>query len=399
MSDLFGDDKNDKNSGNDFAKMFEASFGGTGVKLNVGDKINCEILSIGKDEAFVSTGTLNDGMVLRSDLLDENGQLNYKTGDMIQLFVTHAKGSDIRLSTKPTAKNLADDLEDAFDMMLAVEGRVIETCNGGFRVSIMGKTAFCPISQIDIKRVEKPEDYVGKKFEFKITQLTEKGKNIIVSRRQLLEEEKELSQATFTDANKVGDVVDAIITRLEKFGAFAELAPGIEGLIHISELSWSRVSDPVEVVQPGLPVKVKILDLKEDGGRLKISLSVKQVSSQPWDKLPSFIQVGGIVDGKVTRCMKFGAFVQIAPGIEGLVPLNEMSNEKRILNAEEVLKPGDKIKVLIKEIKLEDQRISLSLKDAQNHVDSEVLMNVQKSNKANMGTFADLFKNIEIKKK
>ncbi len=398
MSDLFGDDKNDRSSNNDFAKMFEASFGGNGNKLAVGDKIHCEILSIGKEEAFVSTGTVNDGLIFKKDLLDENGLLKYKTGDMIQLYVTQVKGSEIRLSTQPTSKNIADDLEDAFDMMLPVEGRVSEICNGGFRVSVLGKVAFCPLSQIDIRKVEKPEDFIGKKFEFMITQFSEKGKNIIVSRRKLLEEEKELSQATFTDANKIGDVVDAIVTRIEKFGAFAEIAPGIEGLIHISELAWSRVNDPIEVVQPGLPVKVKIIDLKDDGGRLKISLSMKQVSAQPWESLPTFIKVGAVIDGKVTRCMKFGAFVQIAPGIEGLITMNEFSDEKRILNAEEVVKPGDKIKVLIKDIKLEDQRISLSFKDAQNQVDSEAFAKVQNSNKAQLGTLADLFNNVKLKK-
>ncbi len=363
MRDLFDDDGDDKKS-SDFAKMFEDSLTGVEKKLNVGDRVKGEILTIGKEEVFVSTGTIDDGVVLKSDLLDGEGKFTHNIGDVVDLFVTQKKGGQILLSTKPTAKNLADDLEDAFDMMLPVEGRVTEPCNGGFRVSVMGKTAFCPISQIDLRRVDDPAAYVGKKFEFVITQYSERGRNIVVSRRRLLEEQKELSEASFTEDNKPGDMVKGVVTRLEKFGAFIELAPGLEGLAHISELSWARVNDPGEVVTVGQQVNAKILRIEQGAnGRTNISLSIKAAQPEPWLNLPEGIEAGRAVEGRVTRCMKFGAFVEIAPGIEGLVPLSEMSYTKRVVRSDELIKEGERVTVMIKEINPDERRVLLSLRD------------------------------------
>lgn len=368
MTDQFDDEETTIESSqksSEFAKMLEDSFKKPQKKLSVGDKVRGEILVIGKEEVFVSTGTINDGQVPKRDLLDAEGNVTHKVGDILDLFVTQVRGSSIFLSTKPTAKNLADDLEDAFDMMLPVEGRVAEICKGGFRVALMGsKMAFCPISQMDTKRIEGGEEYVGKKFEFKITQFSEGGRNIIVSRRKYLEEQRGASESSFTEEHKEGDVLNGTITRIEKFGAFASVAPEVDGLIHISELSWSRVADPSEIVHVGQGVTVKILKMEEVEGRLKISLSLKQAEAEPWQNLPSRIQAGQVIDGKVTRCVKFGAFVELAPGVEGLIPMSEMSYTKRVMRSDELVKEGERISVMIKDINPENHRISLSLKDA-----------------------------------
>ena len=364
MADMFDDD-NDSGS-DEFAKMFESSLEGVGKSLKVGDRVRGEILSIGKEEVFVSTGTMNDGLVMRKELLDAEGKLTHKIGDQLDLFVTQVRGSQIVLSPKPTAKNMAEDLEDAFDMMLPVEGRVTEVCNGGVRVQIMGKTAFCPISQLDLRRVDNGADFIGRKLEFIITQFSERGRNIVVSRRKLLEEQKELSVGAFLEDHKPGDVVSGVVTRLEKFGAFVEIAPGLEGLAHISELSYSRVSEPSEVVKIGDQVQAKILKVEDQGnGRVNVSLSVKQAGATPWDDFPAHIDAGKVVEGKVTRCMKFGAFVEIAPGIEGLVPLSEMSYTKRVVKSDELFREGERISVMVKEIRPEERRILLSYKDAE----------------------------------
>ncbi len=365
MRDMFDDDDdNDDKSGSDeFSEMFEESLGSLGKRLKLGDKIRGEILTIGKSEVFVSTGTINDGVVLRSDLLNGDGQFTHQVGEMLDLFVTQVRGSQVLLSPKATAKNLADDLEDAFDMMLPIEGRVTEICNGGFRVNLMGKTGFCPISQMDLKRIDQPDEYVGRKFEFMITKF-EGGRNIVVSRRKLLEEQKELSQSSFTADHKEGDVVKGMVTRMEKFGAFVELAPGMDGLVHISEISWSRLNEPQEALKLGQEVDVKILKIESEQGRMKIGLSIKQAGAAPWEHLPEYLQEGKVVEGKVTRCMKFGAFVQVAPGIEGLVPLSEMSYTKRVVRSDELMKEGDSVFVMVKEIRRDERRILLSLKDA-----------------------------------
>jgi small subunit ribosomal protein S1 len=228
----------------------------------------------------------------------------------------------------------------------------------------MGKTAFCPMSQMDLRRIDDPAAYVGKKFEFMITQFGERGRNIVVSRRKLLEEQKELSQAAFADEHKVGDILKGVVTRLEQYGAFVEIAAGLEGLCHISEVAWSRLGHPSEVLQVGQEVEVKILKIEEGNGRMNVSLSIKQAGGEPWANMPQHIQVGEIVSGKVTRCVKFGAFVELAPGIEGLIPLSEMSYTKRVLRAEEMVKEGERVNVMVKDIRPEERRLSLSLKDA-----------------------------------
>lgn len=364
MSEFFDDeDEKDKKS-SEFAKLLEDSFRKPLRTLSVGDKVRGEILVLGKEDVFVSTGAMQDGVVPRKELLDSEGKLNYKVGDLIDLFVTQIRGSDIFLSPKPTAKNISDSLEDAFDKMISVEGRVTEICKGGFRVNLKGKVAFCPLSQMDLKRIEIPEDYIGKRFEFLITQFSEGGRNVVVSRRKHLEEQKGLSESAFLEDRKEGELLKGTVTRIEKYGAFIELESGIEGLAHISELSWSRVNDPQEVVQVGQVVPVKILRSEEKDGRLKISLSLKQAQVEPWQNLPPQIKEGQMAEGKVTRCLKFGAFVELAPGIEGLIPLSEMSYTKRVMRSDELVKEGEPVSVMVKEIRLQEHRILLSLKDA-----------------------------------
>lgn len=362
MRDLFGDDDDNKNDSNDFARLFEDSVSGVSRRLSPGDKVRSEILTIGKEDVFVSTGTVDDGVVLKRDLLDAEGKLQHKVGDFLELYVTQVKGSQIFLSPKPTAKNLADDLEDAFDMELPIEGKVTEVVNGGFRVSILGQTAFCPISQMDTRRIEDSSLYIGKKFEFRITQY--ERRNIVVSRRRLLEEQKELSVDAFIQDHRPGDTIQGVVTRLEAFGAFVEVAPGLEGLAHISEVSWSRVAHPQEAVQVGQAVQCKILKIDDVNGRLNISLSIKQASATPWENRPAEIREGSVVEGKVTRCMKFGAFVEVAPGIEGLVPLSEMSYTKRVVKSDEIIREGERVPVLIKEVRVDERRLLLSVKDA-----------------------------------
>lgn len=361
--DLFGDEPSQSNQ-DEFAALLAMNDPSSQKKLKAGDKITGEVLTIGKEESFVSTGTTIDGLVLTSELRDAEGKLAYKVGDKIDLFVYQAKGGEIRLSKKASGGD-ADSLEDAFDCMIPVEGRVTETCNGGFRVNIMGKTAFCPISQIDSRHVTQAADYVGKKLEFLITQYEKSGRNIVVSHRKVLDQQKGVSAAAFSEDHKIGETVTGIVTRLEKFGAFVEVASGLEGLVHISELSWSRINDPSEAVKVGDSLKVKILKVEELSGQLKISLSYKQATEAPWVTADQHLKVGAILTGTVTQCLKFGAFVQILPGIDGLIPLSEMSYTKRINRSDELIKPGDKVRVLLKELNLEDRKLLLSLRDAE----------------------------------
>ena len=359
----FRDDEDGQAAG-DFEQMLTESFGKGDRKISVGDRIKSEVLSVGKDNVIVSTGTRHDGFVPAAQLLNDQGTSKVKVGDHIDLFVTYVKGPQVYLSPNPTAQNLADDIAQAYAQNLAIEGRVEGVNKGGFQVIIMNKAAFCPISQMDLKRIEKPEDYVGKRFEFKITQVTEGGRNVVVSRRRVLEENQGAALSTFQDQRKPGDIVSGTVKRLESFGAFIEIAPGLEGLAHISELGWTRVKDPKDAVEVGQVVSAKILRIENDGGRLKISLTLKQSENDPWQNLPAEIQSGRVVSGKVTRCMPFGAFVELQPGIEGLVPLSEMSHTKRVTRSDEFMKEGEVVSVVVKDINPQSKRISLSLKEA-----------------------------------
>ncbi len=360
--DVFGDEVNMKNT-NDFASMFEQSMGGVGRKLSVGDTFIGEILSIGREEAFVSTSGTQDAMILRADLLDAEKNLKYNVGDRIEVTVVKTKGGEIRVTRAGSKKSNPDldSLEDAYDMEMAVEGRVTEVCNGGFRVNIQNKIAFCPVSQMDYK-VGDHQSYVDKKFEFLITQFDPKGRNLVVSRRRILDLQKVESEGEFLNKVKPGDIVDGSVTRMEKFGAFVSLGGGVEGLCHISEIGWSRLQDPSEVLHIGQTVQVKVLDLVEMDGRLKISLSIKQAGGEgdPWLMVPQKYPLGSTHEGTVEKKEQYGLFVNIGPGVTGLLPRSKWRDHVDAATFENK-KKGDKIKIQVDEILFEQKKMSLGV--------------------------------------
>ncbi len=365
MTDIFGDDDNE-NKDESFAELFEEYSADINDDIQLGDRIEGKIISIGTKSAYIDTGSMSDGVVEKKELLDENGELLFAAGDIIELYVVSMNESEIILSKSLSGAANADMLYDAYASRTPVEGNVKEVCKGGFNIEIAGKRAFCPVSQIDVKYVEKPEEYIGDTFTFIITRFEEKGRNIIVSRRDYLNIDIERKKKAFFEEAKSGDLLDGIITKLMPFGAFVEIFPGLEGLVHISELAWSRVEKPEDAVSQGEIVKVKLLSIQkgEDSKSTKISLSIKQTLSDPWETAGDNIHVGDQLTGTVTRIMPFGAFVEIVPGTEGLVHLSEMSYTKRILKADDVVSEGEMVQVVVKQIDLDKKRISLSIKDA-----------------------------------
>jgi small subunit ribosomal protein S1 len=366
MSDTVNHDKSDSPDDMSFAEMFEAYNSGVSHELNQGDKITGTIIAVGKTHVYVSTGTKSDGVVDRNELLDAEGQLPFKAGDTLELYVVSTNESEVVLSKAISGAGSASMIEDAYHSRTPVEGKVTGTVKGGFSVDIMGKRAFCPVSQMDVVYVENTEVYVGQTFRFLITRYAEKGRNIVVSRRDLLKEEIQEQRKTFLESVSPGDVFKGTITRIMPFGAFVELVPGVEGMVHISELGWSRVEKTEEAVKSGDTVHVKLLKVEPQGGDKppKISLSIKQVSSDPWDSVTTRFSVGAQVPGKVVRLTTFGAFVEIAPGLDGLVHLSEMSHTRRVSRPDEVVSKGDTVIVAIKDIDPQKKRISLSIKDA-----------------------------------
>ena len=356
---------NDEAAEESFAEMFEAYSAGMKEDLRVGDKVHGRIISITSSSVFVDTGTKTDGVAEIEDLKDDEGNLPYEVGDEVDLFVISANESEIRLSRAIGGVGGLEMLKDAQAGAIPVEGKVVQTIKGGFQVEVLKRRAFCPISQIDTQYVEDGEKYVGQSFQFMIKQLSENGRNIVVSRRQLLEAEQRKAQEAFLKELAEGQTYDGRVTRLMPYGAFVELTPGLEGMVHISELSWSRVEKPDDAVKPNQTVKVKVLRIESGQKGPKIALSIKQIDGDPWDRLPENIQAGEKISGKVTRCADFGAFVEILPGIEGLVHISEMSYTQRVHKAQDVVEPGQAVSVVVKEVDTEKRRIGLSLRDAE----------------------------------
>lgn len=365
------DDATDNNETNDepsFAELFESYMPG-GADLRVGDRITGKIIAIGSDDVFVNTGTKTDGVVGKRELADENGDLKARVGDALELYVISVNESEIRLS-KSISRADGDIhlLRDAYEKKIPVQGKVTESCKGGFRVEIMHKTAFCPISQIDNKYTESPDEYIGSTFDFLIIKFEEKGKNLVVSRRELLKQQFEATRKEFFNKVNIGEILEGKITKIMPFGAFVELAPGIEGMIHISELSWSRTENPEDVVKRNQVVKVKLLGIQPDEKKpanIKISVSIKQAMQDPWETVSEQFRIGDKISGKVSRIADFGAFVEIAPGIDGLVHISEMTYARRVLRPDDVVSAGETVSVVIKDIDPLKKRISLSIKDAE----------------------------------
>ncbi len=372
MSDNHSDDPKineppKENETEDFETLFESYMEDMGPEVRIGEKISGEIIVIGHDNVFLNTGSKIDGVVEKSELLDENGEFPCKVGDRLELYVISTAEGEIQLSKSIGSTSSADLLYDALKNKIPVEGKVTETCKGGFRVQVMGKTAFCPISQIDVNYVEKPEDYLGATLEFLIDRIESKGRNIVVNRRQYLERLLAEEREKFLAKANPGDIMSGKVARLMPYGAFVEIHPGVEGMVHISELSWSRIENPSEIVGVGDSLPVKILSIEKaaaKSGQLKISLSAKQVTSDPWESSADRYHPGDNVEGRVTRCADFGAFVELEPGIEGLVHISEMSHVKRVIKAGDEVQPGDKVAVAVKSVDPVNRRMSLSMKDA-----------------------------------
>ena len=349
-----------------FAELFESYDSEISHDIRQGDKIQGTIIAIGETSVYVSTGSKSDGVVDKAELLDENGNLTVAKGDTITLYVVSMTESEVILSKALSGAGTTDLLEEAAFNKTPVEGKVTATIKGGFNVDIMGKRAFCPVSQMDVKYVEDLESYVGEHLAFIITRFSEGGRNIVVSRRELLNREIKASREAFLEEINEGDTCQGQVVKLMPYGAFIELAPGVEGMAHISELSWSRVEKAEEVLTPGDTVTVKILKIekRDNQDTPKISLSLKQLAQDPWERAAETIRAGDQFTGKVVRLAPFGAFVEIEPGVDGLVHLSEMSHTRRIVKAEDAVSQGEQVQVVVKEIFPEKKRISLSMKDA-----------------------------------
>jgi small subunit ribosomal protein S1 len=346
-----------------FEELLKASSETPGRKLFPGDKVSGKVLKVSKDAIFVDLGGKSEGIADLQEFLDKEGNPTIKQGDWVEMRVASIRdGIHLTKGMKVQGPDSLDILREAKENLIPIEGRVASVVKGGFQIDLSGIRAFCPLGQIDLAFCEKPEEHVGARYPFRIMEIKEKGKNIIVSRRALMEEEREKKSKETLATLKPDLECEGKVTKLTAFGAFVDIG-GIEGMVHISEISHGRINHPSEILKPGQQVKVKVMKIEADKeGRPKISLSVKALEPDSWDKGLGF-EEGEIIHGKVSKLTDFGAFVEVAPGVDGLVHISEISYE-RVSHPSRFLHEGDRVDVLVMGIDRDMHRISLSIKEA-----------------------------------
>jgi small subunit ribosomal protein S1 len=346
-------------STDDFAAMFEASI--KTKRFKEGQALEGTIVSIGREVAFVDVGGKGEATIEVAELKDADGDLEVAVGDRIQAMVVSTAGG-LQLSRKLIRGAATDrQLEDAFRAGLPVEGKVEKEIKGGYEVRIARQRAFCPFSQIDIVRTEPPA-HIGKVYAFRIVEYKEGGRNLVVSRRALLEEEQRASAAEVRKSIVAGAVLTGRVASVREFGAFVDLGGGVQGLLHVSEMGWSRVSDPSALFTPGDEITVKVLRVDPvEHDKQKISLGLKQLAEDPWSKVLETYAVGQVQMGRVTRLADFGAFVELAPGIEALAHASTFTPNGRQDGWSKEVAPGMTAAFEILSIDPEKKRIGVAL--------------------------------------
>jgi small subunit ribosomal protein S1 len=308
--------------------------------------------------AFVDVGGKGEAVIELEELKNPEGELDVAPGDRIQAMVVSTMGG-LTLSRR-LARGAATDrqLEDAFHSRLPVEGKVERAVKGGYEVRIGRQRAFCPISQIDLRGAD-TSAHEGHVYQFRIIEYKEGGSNLVVSRRALLEDEQRANAVGVRQSIVVGAVLTGRVTSVREFGAFVDLGAGVQGLLHVSEMAWSRVANASEIVKPGEEIAVKVLRVDED--KQRISLGLKQLSADPWSTVPERYETGQLRPGRVTRVAQFGAFVELEPGVEALAHESTFTPTRGSGGWSSQVAPGMAGVFEILSIDLEKKRIGVAL--------------------------------------
>src|ERR671925_394187 len=331
--------------------------------INEGEVVHGTVVRVDKDEVLVDIGYKSEGVIPVAELsirrsVDPSEEVS--VGDQIDALVMTKEDAEGRLilSKKRARFELAwKKIEEAAESGEPVDGKVIEVVKGGLILDL-GVRGFLPASLVDIRRVQDLDEFLGQELRCKVIELNRSRNNVVLSRRAVLEDERKEARQAILDRLQPGIDVEGTISNIVDFGAFVDL-DGMDGLIHISELSWSHVNHPSEVLEIGQKVRVKVLDIDRD--RQRISLGLKQTQSDPWQQVLESHGEGDVVEGRVTKVVTFGAFVEILPGVEGLVHISELA-QHHVENPREVVSQGDLVSAKIIEVDAERRRLSLSLK-------------------------------------
>lgn len=353
-----------------FEQMLNESF----VTLHTGDIVKGTVIQVTNEEVSVNLGYKSDGIIEKNEF-SNNPHLKpsevVKPGDEIEVFVVRVNDGEgnVLLSRKRIeAQKGLNIIEKAYENKEIVKGKIVEIVKGGMIANIEGIRVFVPSSQISNKYVEDLKSLIGKEYDFNIIEFNKYKRKVVAGRKELANKKLEQKKQDTLDKLSIGQIVEGTVSRITDFGAFIDLG-GVDGLVHISEMSWGRINKPQDILKQGQKVNVTILNIDKDN--CKISLTLKNADNDPWKDVEQKYAVNSIVDGKIVRMLPFGAFVELEEGIDGLIHISQIS-DKHIAKPEDVLSIGDTIKVKILDINIESKKISLSKKEADGKIDESV---------------------------
>jgi small subunit ribosomal protein S1 len=365
--------------------------------LEPGQRMEARIVDITTDWVFLDLGAKSEGYLDKKELLDEEGNCTVQIGDTVTAYFLSSRHNEMLFTTRITSNEAGRNfLEHAWHGEIPVDGLVEKEIKGGFQVKIAGDTqAFCPFSLMGLRRVEDTSDYVGQRLSFLIAEYSEEGRNIILSHRAILEAELHAKIEALKEELQEGMKITGTVASIQKFGAFLDIG-GIQGLLPISEIGWGRVDDVKDVLSVGQQLEVMILKLDWEHDR--ISLSLKATLPDPWEQVEAKYPAGSSHVGTVARLTKFGAFVTLEGGVDGLIHISKLGAGKRINHPGEVLEQGQSLEVTVESVDLEKKRLSLKLAqeekgaDQTESADSQDYQAYLEASPASMGTFGDIFK-------
>ncbi|MCK4666321.1 30S ribosomal protein S1, partial [Candidatus Dependentiae bacterium] len=313
-------------------------------------------------DVVVNIGAKSEGIIPTKEFEDASGDLNIQVGDEVDVYIEIAEDKEgkVIISKKKADKLLAwDKVVEAFSNNMVVEGQVVKLVKGGLTVNVFGLDGFLPGSQVDINKVTNFDDYVGNSLRLKVIKINPKNKNVIFSRRQLLEEERDNLRSKLLEDMQEGNVLEGIVKNITSYGVFIDLG-GLDGLLHIKDISWGRINHPSEKFAIGDKIKVKVI--KYDADKERVSLGIKQMKENPWLKVEEKYPIGTVVKGKIVSMEPYGVFVELEEGIEGLIHISDMSWTKKIKHPSEIVDIGDTVKAKVLKIDVDNEQLSLGIK-------------------------------------
>lgn len=342
-----------------FAELLEKSSRQT-ERLSPGQRVKADVVSISGDLVYIDLGGKSEGVIDIAELTDKDGNITVKSGDTLEAYFVAVQNGVRKMTTLVGGYSAVslNAIRDAFEAGVPVNGDVRREVKGGFEVTVGGVRCFCPFSQIDLKGGREGGIYLGSTFPFKVIEFGENGKNVIVSRRAVLDRERLEKLEVLKTSLSVGMEIPATVVSLQKFGAFVDIG-GVEGLVPVSELAWERIGKPADVLTVGQKITVKIISLDWEKNRL--TLSLKAMQPDPWSSVAERYIVDSRVPGTITRLTAFGAFVRLEPGIEGLIHISNLGAGRRINHPKEVVETDQVVEVYVLGVDPASRKISLSL--------------------------------------